>query len=76
MAGAFMLAIGLSLLGDWRTVALAVEAILVVALGAVIFGRFCLGLYLLLHVILYVQRITHKRSQWLTANAAPPQRYR
>jgi len=48
MAGTFMLAIGLSLLFGWHTLAWAVEAILVVALGALIFGRFCLGSYLFL----------------------------
>ena len=44
-AGAFMLVIGLSLLFGWRTLAWALEAILVVSLGALIFGRFCLGSY-------------------------------
>ena len=44
-AGIFMLVIGLSLLFGWRTLAWAVEGILVVSLGALIFGRFCLGSY-------------------------------
>jgi hypothetical protein len=48
MAGTFMLAIGLSLLFGWHTIAWAFEAIVVVALGALIFGRFCLGSYLFL----------------------------
>jgi hypothetical protein len=48
MAGTFMLAIGLSLLSGWTTLALALEALLLVALGALIFGRFCLGSYLFL----------------------------
>jgi hypothetical protein len=48
MAATFMLAVGLSLLSDWRTVAWVIEALLVLALGALIFGRFCLGSYLFL----------------------------
>jgi len=45
LAGTFMLVIGLSLLCGWRTLAWSVEALLVLALGALIFGRFCLGSY-------------------------------
>jgi hypothetical protein len=48
MAATFMLAIGLSLLSGWRTLAWALEALLLAALGALIFGRFCLGSYLFL----------------------------
>ena len=48
MAGTFMLAIGLSLFSGWRTLAWALEALLLAALGALIFGRFCLGSYLFL----------------------------
>lgn len=43
-----MLAIGLSLLLGWRTLAWTLEALLLAALGALIFGRFCLGSYLYL----------------------------
>jgi hypothetical protein len=46
MAGTFMLAIGLALLSGWNAVAWALEALLVAALVALIFGRFCLGSYL------------------------------
>ena len=46
VAATFMLAIALSLLSGWRTLAWALEALLLVALGALIFGRFCLGSYL------------------------------
>lgn len=51
MAGTFMLAIGLSLLNGWLTAAMVMQALLVTALTALIFGRFCLGsyLYYLLH---------------------------
>lgn len=48
MAGTFMLAIGLSLLSGWSTLVWALEALLLAALGALIFGRFCLGSYLFL----------------------------
>jgi hypothetical protein len=48
MAGTFMLAIGLSLFSGWSTLAWSLEALLLVALGALIFGRFCLGSYLFL----------------------------
>ncbi len=48
MAGTFMLVIGLSLLFGWQILAWAIEALLFVALAALIFGRFCLGSYLFL----------------------------
>jgi hypothetical protein len=50
MAGSFMLAIGVCLLYGWNGPAWALEALLVVALGALVFGRFCLGSYLFLLV--------------------------
>jgi hypothetical protein len=48
MAGTFMLAIGLSLLMGCNILAWAMETLLLTALGALIFGRFCLGSYLFL----------------------------
>ena len=48
MAATFMLAIGLSLFSGWRTLAWAIEVLLVLALAALIFGRFCLGSYMFL----------------------------
>ena len=45
MAATFMLIIGVSLLAGWTTLAWILEAILLVALGALIFGAFCLGSY-------------------------------
>ena len=48
LAGTFMLAIGLSLFSGWRTLAWGLEAFLLAALGALIFGRFCLGSYFFL----------------------------
>jgi len=46
MAGTFMLGIGLALQSGSRGVAWSLEAILLAALGALIFGRLCLGSYL------------------------------
>jgi hypothetical protein len=46
MAATFMLLIGVSLLAGWRALAWVFEALLLVALGALIFGSFCLGSYL------------------------------
>jgi hypothetical protein len=48
MAGTFMLAIGLSLLAGWSRTAWTFEALLVVALAALLVGRFCLGSFLYL----------------------------
>jgi hypothetical protein len=48
MAGSFMLAIGLALFFGSRSLAWALEAVLLAALGALILGRFCLGSYLFL----------------------------
>ena len=43
MAAAFTLAIGASLLAGWTTLAWVLEAMLLVAVGALVFGNFCLG---------------------------------
>jgi hypothetical protein len=48
LAGAFMLAIGLSMLAGRATLAWTFLGFLFVALAALIFGRFCLGSYLFL----------------------------
>jgi hypothetical protein len=48
MAGSFMLGIGLSLLFGWSILAWALEALMLAALAALIFGRFCMGSYLFL----------------------------
>jgi hypothetical protein len=45
-----MLAIGLSLLYGWRSLAWSLEGLLLLALAALIFGRFCLGSYIFLFV--------------------------
>jgi hypothetical protein len=43
MAATFMVLIGVSLLASWYTLAWVFEALLIVALSALIFGGFCLG---------------------------------
>ena len=48
MAGTFMLGIGMSLRAGAYPLAWVLEGFLVVALAALIFGRFCLGSYLYL----------------------------
>jgi hypothetical protein len=48
MAGTFMLAIGLSLLFGLQTLIWLLEGLLLVALAALILGRFCLGSYVYL----------------------------
>jgi Domain of unknown function (DUF4395) len=45
MAGTFMLAIGVALLSGSRGLAWSLQAVLLAALAALIFGRFCLGSY-------------------------------
>jgi hypothetical protein len=46
VATTFTFVIGVSLLAGWTTVAWIMEAILLTALSALIFGGFCLGSYL------------------------------
>jgi Domain of unknown function (DUF4395) len=50
MAATFMLLIGVSLLVGWDALAWVLEALLLVAIGALIFGAFCLGSYVF-HVL-------------------------
>ena len=46
MAAALMLLTGLALHSGWLVAAYILEALLVVAFGALLFGRFCLGAYI------------------------------
>ena len=45
MAAAFLLLAGLSLLASWMIAAHVLEAFLVIAFAALLFGKFCLGAY-------------------------------
>jgi hypothetical protein len=66
MAGSFMLGIGLSLLMGWRMAALVLEAFLVIALGALLLGTFCLGSYLFL-LITGQARLANATLPWARA---------
>jgi hypothetical protein len=44
-AGSFMLVIGLSLIWEWTVAAWVFEGLLIAALCALIFGKFCIGSY-------------------------------
>jgi hypothetical protein len=46
LAGSFAIAIGVSLLQGWRAAALVLEAFLLIAIGLLVFGGFCLGSFL------------------------------
>lgn len=46
MAGTFMLGIGIALALGWNAAALVLEGLLIVALGALVFGGFCLGSFI------------------------------
>jgi len=46
MAGTFALAIGVSLALGWNVVAIALQGLLIVAVGALVFGGFCLGSFI------------------------------
>jgi Domain of unknown function (DUF4395) len=50
MAGSFALAIGLALMLAWHMMALVLEGFFIVAVGALVFGGFCLG-SLMFHVL-------------------------
>lgn len=46
MAASFMLGIGVSLLAGWSTAAIVLQVFLVIALSAILFGKFCMGSYI------------------------------
>jgi hypothetical protein len=45
MAAAFMLLAGLALISGWMIAAWILDAFLVIAIAALLFGKFCLGAY-------------------------------
>jgi hypothetical protein len=63
MAGSFMLAIGIALLAHVRTLAWSLEAVLLAALGALIFGRFCLGSYVF-HLVSGQAHFANRTLPW------------
>lgn len=46
MAGTFALAIGITLMLGWKVIALALQGLLILALGALALGGFCLGSFI------------------------------
>jgi hypothetical protein len=69
MAGTFLVAIGLSLLAGWSRTAWTLEAVLVVALTALLVGRFCLGSFFYL-LITGQSDFARKTLPW--AHGEPP----
>ncbi len=63
MAATFMLVIGVSLLAGWNRLAWVLEALLLAALGALIFGAFCLGAYVF-HLLTGNGRFAHRTLPW------------
>jgi len=66
MAGTFMLAIGLCLLSGLRILAWSLEAVLFLALAALIFGRFCLGSYVS-HLLIGQADFANRTLPWTRA---------
>ncbi len=64
MAGTFMFAIGISLLLGWLTVAWTLEGLLVAALAALIFGKFCLGSYIF-HLLRHNGEFANRTLPWV-----------
>lgn len=50
LAGGLMLSVGASLHLGWSTAAWAIQGFLVLAVSALVFGRFCIGSWLFLHL--------------------------
>jgi hypothetical protein len=63
LAAAFMLVIGVSLFKGWRGLAWMMETVLVFAVVALVFGRFCLGSYLF-HLITGNRAYAHRTLPW------------
>ena len=67
MAGTFMLCIGLFLLLKWQIIAWIFESLLVVALTALIFGKFCLGSYIF-HLLKGNAVFANRTLPWARSN--------
>jgi hypothetical protein len=46
MAASFMLGVAISLIAGWGTSAIVLQGFVVVAISALLFGKFCLGSYI------------------------------
>lgn len=65
LAGSFALTIGVSLALGWRTTAFVVEGLFIVAVGALVFGGFCLGSFVF-HVLCGRSRFAKRTLPWAT----------
>jgi len=70
MAAAMMLGAAVALLAGWPVVAWVLEALLVVAFSALLFGRFCLGAYVF-HVLRGEVRFANSTLPWARRSATP-----
>ena len=68
MAAAFMLGIGTCLLQGWSVAAWVLEGFLVVALAALLFGRFCMGSYVF-WLVTGKARFANRTLPWASATA-------
>ncbi|HTN42400.1 MAG TPA: DUF4395 family protein [Nitrospiria bacterium] len=67
MAASFMLGIGLSILWERPVAAGVLEGLLVVALAALVFGKFCLGSYIF-HLIRGQAAFANRTLPWARGN--------
>ena len=63
MAGTFALAIGVSLLLGWHATAIVLEVLLILAVGALVFGSFCLGSFIF-HLLLGRHAFARRTLPW------------
>lgn len=64
MAATFMLAISISLYAGWRIAAWTLEGMLVMALSALLFGKFCLGSYIF-HLLRHDAEFAKRTLPWV-----------
>jgi len=65
LAGLFAVAIGISLVLGWRLTALILEGFFIAAVGALVFGGFCLGSFIL-HVLSGRFEFAKRTLPWVT----------
>ena len=65
LAGTFAVTIGASLVLGWHTAALIIEGFLIVAIGALVLGGFCLGSYIF-HVLSGRSDFAKRTLPWAT----------
>jgi hypothetical protein len=63
LAGTLMAGAGLAIIAGWPRLAWVFEGILALAIGALVFGRFCLGSYLF-HLLRGERSFAHRTLPW------------